>query len=269
MTEAVRYALRGGVPGRERLRVLARVMRPTTQALFDRLGVGEGMRCLDVGCGGGDVSLDLAALVGPSGRVVGVDVDPAKVEIARAEAAECGIGNAEFRAADVRTLAGEAFDVVYARFLLSHLPDPASAVASFRRRLRPGGVLIVEDTDFDGYFVHPPSPSFDRFTELYRAVVRGRGGDPCIGPRLPRMLADAGLAEVGADVVQPMGTTGEVKLVNLLTMQNVADAVVADGLASAEEVDHIVTDLRAFADDRTTFAGVVRVIQAWGYHRPE
>ncbi|HET6762504.1 MAG TPA: methyltransferase domain-containing protein [Longimicrobiaceae bacterium] len=264
MTDAVRYALRGGSDGRERLRVLARVMRPTTQALFDRLGIGAGMSCLDVGCGGGDVTLDLAARVGPAGHAVGVDVDAAKVELARAEALERGVANVEFRAADLRTLRGEAFDVVYARFVLSHLADPAAAVDAFRRHLRPGGILVVEDTDFAGYFVHPPSASFDRFVSLYRVAVRGRGGDADIGPRLPGMLAAVGLQGVDAGVVQPMGTTGEVKLVNPLTMRNAADAVVADGLASAEEVEAIVADLYAYADDPTTFAGVVRVVQAWG-----
>jgi SAM-dependent methyltransferase len=240
------------------------VMRPTTLALFDRLEIGAGMRCLDVGCGGGDVTLDLAARVGPAGHVVGVDVDAAKVELARGEAAERGVANVEFRAADLRTLADEPFDVVYARFVLSHLSDPAAAAGAFRRHLRPGGLLVVEDTDFAGYFAHPPTASFDRFLELYRAVVRGRGGDPDIGPHLPSMLAAAGLTAVGAGVVQPMGTTGDVKLVNPLTMRNVGDAVVADGLATAAEVDRIVADLHAFAEDPTTFAGVVRVVQAWG-----
>jgi 2-polyprenyl-3-methyl-5-hydroxy-6-metoxy-1,4-benzoquinol methylase len=269
MTDAVRYALRGGSEGRERLRVLARVMRPTTLALFDRLGIGPGMSCLDVGCGGGDVTLELAARVGPSGRAVGVDVDAAKVELARAEAAERGASNAEFRVADLRALEEGEFDVVYARFVLSHLADPAAAVDAFRRHVRPGGILVVEDTDFAGYFAYPPTESFDRFIELYCAVVRGRGGDPGIGPRLPRMLAAAGLAGVGADIVQPMGTTGEVKRVNPLTMRNVADAVVADGLASAAEVERIVADLHAFAEDPTTFAGVARVVQAWGRRPPD
>jgi SAM-dependent methyltransferase len=264
MTEAVRYALRGGSEGRERLRVLARVMRPTTLTLFDRVGIGAGMRCLDVGCGGGDVTLDLAARVGPAGRVVGVDVDAAKVDLARAEAAERGVTNVELRVANLRTLAEEPFDVVYARFVLSHLPDPEAAVDTFGRHLRPGGVLVVEDTDFAGNFTYPPTESFDRFTKLYRAVVGGRGGDPDIGPRLPRILSTAGLEQVGAGVVQPMGTTGEVKLVNPLTMRNAAESVIADGLASAAEVERIVADLYAFAEDPTTLAGVARVVQAWG-----
>ena len=67
------YLIRGGIAGRERLRVLARVMRPGTLALLERVGVTAGLRCLDVGCGGGEVTFDLASLVGITGHVVGVE----------------------------------------------------------------------------------------------------------------------------------------------------------------------------------------------------
>src|SRR5258708_25965283 len=69
--EKVHYIIRGGVEGRERLRILARVMRPTTLDLLERVGMRAGMTCLEVGCGGGDLSFDMARLVGPEGRGVG------------------------------------------------------------------------------------------------------------------------------------------------------------------------------------------------------
>jgi 2-polyprenyl-3-methyl-5-hydroxy-6-metoxy-1,4-benzoquinol methylase len=81
--ETSTYVIRGGVDGRERLRILARVMQPTTLALLDRGGIRPGMACLDVGCGGGDVSLDLARLTGPGGRVIGIDKDEVVIEIAQ------------------------------------------------------------------------------------------------------------------------------------------------------------------------------------------
>ena len=78
MPTKIEYAIRGGIAGRERLRILARTLYAGTGALFDRLGVGAGLRCLDAGCGGGDVTLELARRVGPRGRVIGVDLDQAK-----------------------------------------------------------------------------------------------------------------------------------------------------------------------------------------------
>src|SRR5262252_2669527 len=119
------YVIRGGAPGRERLRVLARVVWPTTSALLARVGVAPGMTCLDVGCGGGDVTIELARLVGSAGRVIGIDGDATTIELARREAAALNLSQVELRTARVgeATIEG-AFDVVYARFLLTHLEDP-------------------------------------------------------------------------------------------------------------------------------------------------
>jgi SAM-dependent methyltransferase len=265
MTDNGHYAIRGGVEGRQRLKVLSRVMHSSTSSLFDRLGIGDGMACLDVGCGSGDVTLELAGRVGPHGRAVGVDIDETKLDLARKESEERGIRNAEFRSLDIRTQdAGPGFDVVYSRFLLTHLDDPAGVVAAYHRHLRPGGLAIVEDTDFSGHFTYPASPAARRYYELYCKVVRGRGGDPDIGPRLPILLADGGFQEVDLTVVQPIGTRGEVKLISPLTMENIADAVLKDGLASREEIEVVVRELYEFAEDPRTVAGLPRVVQAWG-----
>jgi ubiquinone/menaquinone biosynthesis C-methylase UbiE len=269
MTSQTHYAIRGGIEGRERLRVLARTLHSSTSALFDRLGVGAGLRCLDVGCGGGDVTFELARRVGPQGRVVAVDIDETKLDLARQEAAAQRIGNVEFRALDIRTQPlGDSFDLVYARFLLTHLADPAHALTTLYRALRPGGLLIVEDIDLKGIFVWPETATFRRYCELFYAVMHKRGGDPDIGPRLPIMLADAGFEQVDLHVVQPMATQGEAKLINPLTLENVADAILHDGLATRLEIDTLIQELYAFADDPRTVAGLVRVIQTWG-RRPE
>jgi ubiquinone/menaquinone biosynthesis C-methylase UbiE len=98
------YIIRRGLAGRERLRVLARVNGPATSGLLARLGIEPGMRCLDVGCGGGDVALALARLVGPEGEVVGVDLDEVKLGIAREEAKAAGVANVEYRRGDVHEL---------------------------------------------------------------------------------------------------------------------------------------------------------------------
>src|SRR5262245_37123592 len=152
------YLIRGGVEGRERLRILARVMRPTTLNLLDRVGIEPRTVCLDVGCGGGDVSFDLAELVGPGGRVVGWDIDETKIGLARREAEEKGVGNVEFRLSDIgQCEAKSEFDISYTRFLLTHLRDPAGALAMIQQALHPGGIVILEDVDFTGYFCHPHS----------------------------------------------------------------------------------------------------------------
>jgi SAM-dependent methyltransferase len=262
------YIIRGGIEGRERLRVLARVMRPTTLSLFDRVGIKPGMACLDVGCGGGDVTLELADLVGSKGRVVGWDIDETKLELARREAVERQQGNVEFRLFDISESDGAPeFDVVYARFLLTHLGDPVGALARMLRVLQPNGLVILEDIDCTGFFCHPYSAAFWRFIELYTQTAQRRGGDPNIGPRLPGMLLEAGVEEVQMNVVQPAGLDREVKLVIPLTMENIVDSVLAEGLASKADLDTLIDELYQFARDLRTVASQPRVIQAWGHLR--
>ena len=202
MADSTHYVIRGRLEGRERLRVLARVMRTSSISLFERVGLRDGLDCLDVGCGGGDATLELARRVGPHGKVIGVDIDETKLQIARAEAAEQGVRNVEFR---------------------------ISALS--RALLR------------DGH------------AERWRSEHR---------PRLPVLLKRGGFEAVGVGIVQPVGTEGEVKLLNPLTMENIASAVLADGLASQHEIDDVVRELYEFAADPNTVAGMPRVVQAWG-----
>jgi SAM-dependent methyltransferase len=260
------YIIRGGVEGRERLRLLSRVMRPTTLALFERVGVRPGAACLDVGCGGGDVTFDLARLAGAHGRAVGSDIDQTKLDLAQAEAAEQGIPNVEFRVSNASEAGGGAeFDVVYARFLLTHLADPARTLAGMWQTLLPGGALVVEDIDFSGSFCYPASPAYARYCSLYTESVQRRGADPNIGPRLPLLLAEVGCEEVEMNVVQPAAMAGDAKLVTPVTMENIADAVIAEGLADEQEIHEVVDELYEFARSHRTVMSLPRVVQAWGY----
>jgi predicted O-methyltransferase YrrM len=265
MTGTSTYVIRGGPQGRERLRVVARVMWPTTAALFERVGVAADARVLDLGCGGGDVTMALAAMA-PDGRVVGTDVDDAKLDLAREEAAAAGLEHVELRVHDVLAPpeGDERFDLVYARFLLTHLPDPAAALANVRALLAPGGAVVVEDIDFTGHFCHPRSEAFWRYVQLYSDAVRARGCDPDIGPRLPSLLRDAGFADVGMHVVQPAGFEGEVKLLAPITLEAIADAVLAADLISAAELERTVDELYRFAEQEGTVLSIPRVVQAWG-----
>jgi SAM-dependent methyltransferase len=270
MTQQGRYIIRGGIEGRERLRLIARSLHPTTSSLLDRVGIRPAMTCLDVGSGGGDVALELARRVGPAGHVVGVDIDDTKLDLARDEAAAAGVANVEYRNLDVRTseLTFEV-DLVYTRFLLTHLSDASSAAAKLVKAARPGGRVIVEDVDYAGSFAFPDNRAHERYCDLYTKTALARGGDPWIGPRLPSILRAAGCDEVRFTIVQPAaldpsGAEGSSKLVIPLTMENIAEATIAEGLAEREEIDAIVEELYRLAADPATMIGYPRIFQVWG-----
>lgn len=253
------YIIRGGVEGRARLSVLSQAMGPYTDALLDRVA-WNGRRVLDAGCGGGDVSRELARRVCSGGLVLGLDGDP--VKIAAAREAGAGIGNLAFEIGDATAPAGGArFDAVYARFLLSHLTDPARVLERFRERLKPGGLLVLEDVDFDGHFCEPALPAFDRYVGWYKAAAAQRGADALIGRALPRLVRAAGFEILHAGAVLPAALEGAVKQMAALTLEAIAESVVESGLVARGEVDAALADLKAAAQDPAVFMSLPRVGQ--------
>jgi SAM-dependent methyltransferase len=261
------YVIRGGQEGRERLRALARLLVPTTDELLDRVGIASDARCLDVGCGGGDVTVALASRA-PDGRVLGTDLDEAQLALARGEAETAGLTNVEYRVGDVMAPPGGddvgAYDVIYVRFLLTHLPDPAAALGNITAQLAPGGVLIVEDIDFRGHFCDPDVPSFWRMVDWYTRAVQARGCDPNIGPRLPGLLRGAGLVDVDLHVIQPAGYDTDLKELQALTLERIADAVLGARLVELPEFEATVDALYAAARDDGVLLSLPRIVQTWG-----
>jgi ubiquinone/menaquinone biosynthesis C-methylase UbiE len=263
-----RYAIRGGKQGKERLDLLARVMLPTTSQLLNTVRLTEGMKCLDVGCGGGHASLLMASMVGPAGKVVGTDTDKQIVDLARQDAEIARMGNVEFRQVDAcQCQSHEEYDFVYARFLLSHLSEPEKCLEALVKACRPGGIIVVEDVDFIGSFCYPICAAYERYVELYQKVVQRRDGDPNIGPKLTTMLRKAGVRRVQLNVVQPAHIEGEGKLMARMTMERISGAVISELLAAESEVHQIVEELNAVAADPETIISLPRVFQVWGQFR--
>lgn len=151
-----------------------------------------GMRLLDVGCGPGTITADLAGRVAP-GEVVGVDASPAVLELARATAIERGVP-VTFREADIGALPfdDDAFDVVHAHQVLQHLGDPVAALREMRRVTRPGGWVAVRDADYGAMTWYPPSPGLDDWLALYHEVTAGNRAEADAGRRLLSWVLAAG-----------------------------------------------------------------------------
>jgi ubiquinone/menaquinone biosynthesis C-methylase UbiE len=232
VTKALKsYPIKGGALGRNRLSVIARVLEPTTEALLKRAGVRKGIAAVDAGCGGGDVTFTLARLVGRDGHVTAIDLDEEKLTLARAEAEAQAIAHVRFEAGDVSMpWPVKNADMVYARFILTHLPDPHVLLREAMAALKPGGVIAVEDIDISGRFSYPECASLDMAAELYMTLSRRRGGDPMIGRRLGLLLEEAGFDQVETTVVQPFSRQNGAKDVAVLTFA----AIVAQGRRSRQ-----------------------------------
>jgi SAM-dependent methyltransferase len=210
------------------------------------------------------VALKMAEAVGPGGQVVGIDVDEGCLELARKEAQRRSL-NAEFKSGIASEFQENAvYDLVFARFVLTHLREPEKALQRMVQAARPGGMVVVEDIQFTGHFCVPACPAFDRYVALYQQVVQHNGADPNIGPRLLGMFLDAGLADVDLEVIQPPYCHGPGKQIAAVTMEHIREAVAGAGLASEEEINRVVAELDTFANNQRTIMSLPRIFQIWG-----
>ncbi|HWF17157.1 MAG TPA: methyltransferase domain-containing protein [Acidimicrobiales bacterium] len=165
--------------------------------LLPHLRAGQSL--LDVGCGPGTITADLALLVAP-GEVVGIDASAEVVAQAAAAAgtAGLGLGNLRFEVGDLFALdyADGSFDVIHLHQVLQHLADPVAALVALRRVLGGDGVLAARDSDYRAFSWAPSDPLLDRWLELYLAVTARNGHDARIGPKLMGVALSAGFSDV-------------------------------------------------------------------------
>jgi SAM-dependent methyltransferase len=161
--------------------------------------VRPGVAILDVGCGPGTITADLAARAEP-GQVTAVEVTAEALALAEAEIAARGQSNVTFAVADVHELpfADGAFDVVHAHQVLQHVADPVRALREMRRVCSDDGIVGARDSDYAAFAWYPELPVLDEWLALYRRIARVNGGEPDAGRRLLAWARRAGFAQVSA-----------------------------------------------------------------------
>ena len=216
--------------------------------------IKEQSRILDVGCGPGTITLDLARMTA-AGYVVGVDRSDAVIREARAVARQADVTNVEFLVGDVYALEhdADAFDVVHAHQVLQHLSDPVAALCEMSRVCTPDGIVAVRDSDYAGFTWFPEVPELDEWLALYRAVARGNGAEPDAGRRLKSWAQAAGLevlsSTAGAwcfsspnDVAWWGGMWAE-----RVVGSGMAEQAMTQGLASADDLERLAQGWRRWA----------------------
>lgn len=235
-------------------------------------GITPGMRVLEIGCGNGEVTQELAELVGPSGSVVALDRNEGGVALARARMAEQGIAQVQFAVADVTSdlstlaaLHGAPFDALAGRRVLMYLPDPAAVLGNLTGWLRSGGLVVFEETDSTMVPARiAPLAAHDQVTAWLRSMLVAEGANPAMGFALPATLVQAGLrfARIRAEAVI-LGQGTQYPLSVLLKMMQTR--LIATGIATQAEVDALMDQLDAEALDPTNVYIGAMSFCAWAY----
>jgi 2-polyprenyl-3-methyl-5-hydroxy-6-metoxy-1,4-benzoquinol methylase len=170
-------------------------LRPSTERVFGKAGITEGMRVLDLGCGAGDVSFLTAELVGPRGSVVGIDLDPGVLAMANQRRDENGLTWAKFERHDVSSFTTtEPFDAVVGRFVLVYQADPVATLRHAASLLTSGGIMVMQEPDFRVGIATAPEVALWRKVQEWIAETFRRGGVHYdIGGRLYHVFRSAGL----------------------------------------------------------------------------
>ena len=182
-----------------RLQLQSQVWEPAGRQLLSKVGSGSGGRALDVGCGALGWLRILGDWVGPSGQVVGTDIDEGLLDAARSFVEAAGISNVELVVDDLfdSKLEPHSFDLVHARYVVAPLGRGPEQAASYRGLVRPGGLLVLEEWDLGSWHVNPPARAAERLIRLLSEIFAGLGGEA--GRGLPELLREIGVHEPEID----------------------------------------------------------------------
>jgi SAM-dependent methyltransferase len=200
----------------QRLGIQHRLWSAQAASLWDRAGIGVGSKVLDIGTGPGYAAADLAELVGPTGRVLGIEGSPNYIDAFVDRMGALGLAHAEVRRGDIHHLdtvltepeAG-AFDAAYCRWVLSFSPDIDRVFARLHAALKPGGRVIIQDYfNWRAMSIAPRDPAFSRVIDAILAYWEGNEGSNDIMGDVPRALRNAGFELVHFEAHQRVAFPG-------------------------------------------------------------
>jgi SAM-dependent methyltransferase len=253
------YALGHSEQELQRLSRQGQSLAPFTRQLFEDAGISQGMRVLDVGCGSGDVAFLAADLVGPSGKVVGVDRERRAVDWANARANSQGKTNVNFVEGDpAETDFDQKFDALVGRLVLMYYPDPVGALRKLTRHVRPEGLIVFQEMDMANARSLPVASVFERSVKWIKQTLNATGARTQLGLELYPVFVEAALPGPSMRIDAWIGGGPQCPAYEILAdvVQSLLPVMEKLDIASAMEVE-ISTLAPRMRDEVVALKGVV------------
>jgi ubiquinone/menaquinone biosynthesis C-methylase UbiE len=246
-------------------RITPLTLAPVAEAMLDQIGLASGDRAIDVACGLIGILDLLCQHVGHLGQVVGIDVQPKMIDMARQVTLE--------RRLPVELVLGDAagtglprshFDLVHARLLLVNIEPVREVVEEMVALARPGGTVALQEVDIEYFVCDPPDPQWDRLRNTFCDAYTTHGRDITIGRRLERILRDVGLANfhVAPHVVKTVFRDAFHTTLPQLA-QAARPLILESGAITGDQLDELIAEAHRHLQlpDSTT---ALALWQAWG-----
>jgi SAM-dependent methyltransferase len=258
------YVLATGAAAVRRLHVLHDIYSPAGRRVLLQAGLTRGMRVADFGCGVGATTRMLAKMAGPAGSVTGVDIDRAQLEEAGELCATEGLTNTTFVEASAYStgLPRNSFDLVYCRFLLLHLADPAACLREMKAVLKPGGILVAEDGDLASAASVPPS-AMNAFADLFGQLGPARGLNYSLGKDLYHLVLNAGFTNASLEINQPAIIRGQNRFFLKWSVEEAGPALVDAGIVTSDDLARTLSEMQAVVEDPSVLILPPRMSLVW------
>jgi ubiquinone/menaquinone biosynthesis C-methylase UbiE len=251
----------------KRLQQQAEELAEESGQLFDQIGLTEGSRVVEIGCGPQGCLELLSSRVGPKGSVIGVELNDHAVQLAREFLSARRIDNAEVRQGNAAEtgLPRESFDLATARLVLVNIPEPEKIISEMAALVRPGGVVALHEADWIAHVCDPPLPAWDRLRQVLDNYAEAKGMDLYVGRRIARLLRNAGMVEVQVNpLIHIYGPDHTRRTIFLQFVNNLRDRIVAEGLISQGEFAESIASVERHLGEPETLVVSHLFIHAWG-----
>ncbi|HAT1771492.1 TPA: methyltransferase domain-containing protein [Legionella pneumophila] len=251
------YILNTNDKARERLSLQHQLYAKSSLDLLAEIGFPGKMTALEIGCGSGDMTLELAKLIGPESTLLTMDLSPDQLDYTQQRTR--AYSNIRFKLWDVNHLSdlGEKFDLIYCRMVLHHVADARSVILQMKNCLNSGGFVVCEEPSlFDSTFCSPPSPSYDQFTQWAKLCFSKSNRDFQIAHRLEQEFSSCGFEIKHCSLFQPLLRTHKEKLIYSMALDDLTPRLLELGIAKREEIEQLHDELKDLAKTNSTMCWI-------------
>lgn len=251
------YILNTNENARNRLGLQHELYVKSSTQLLDEAGIKPGMKGLEIGCGSGAMTIELARMVGDTGRILSIDLSSEQIEATKAFTQN--YHNIDFKVWDVNHLSdlNEQFDFIYCRMVLHHLVNAQDAVLQMKKCLKPNGLVICEEPSiFDSTFCAPESAAYEQFTQLARGCFLSNQRDIGIAHRLELDFSACGFTVLHHSLFQPLLRREKEKEIYAMALDDLTPQLLEQHLATTEQIAELSAELKSLARTNSTLSWI-------------